>query len=60
MKKKLVNWFWEVDKNDVGIVGGKGANTGEMVKAGFPVPLGFIVTAKVIFSLLKKISWRRK
>ncbi|MBL7159047.1 phosphoenolpyruvate synthase [Candidatus Microgenomates bacterium] len=54
MKKKLVNWFWEVDKNDVGIVGGKGANTGEMVKAGFPVPLGFIVTAKAYFQFIEE------
>lgn len=42
---KFVVWFNEVDKDDIAIVGGKGANLGEMTKAGFPVPPGFIVTA---------------
>lgn len=45
MTKKFVVWFKEVDKEDIDIVGGKGANLGEMTKAGFPVPPGFIVTA---------------
>lgn len=45
MPKNYVVWFSEVDKQDVGTVGGKGANLGEMVQAGFPVPDGFIVTA---------------
>ncbi len=45
MAKKFVVWFREVDKEDIDIVGGKGANLGEMTKAGFPVPPGFIVTA---------------
>ena len=45
MKKKFVVWFKDVDKDDVASVGGKGANLGEMVQAGFPVPEGFIVTA---------------
>ena len=34
----------EIDKTDLPIVGGKGANLGEMAKAGFPVPAGFCVT----------------
>ncbi len=38
-------WFNEVSKDDVGIVGGKGANLGEMTQANIPVPPGFIVTA---------------
>jgi len=45
MKKKYVVWFSEVDKEDIALVGGKGANLGEMVKAGFPVPPGFIITS---------------
>ena len=36
--------FREVDKSDNNIVGGKGANLGEMTKAGFPVPNGFCIT----------------
>lgn len=40
-----IKWFSELKKEDVGIVGGKGANLGEMSSAGFPIPLGFVVTA---------------
>ena len=36
--------FKDIDKGDVALVGGKNANLGEMIKAGFPVPLGFAVT----------------
>lgn len=42
---KYVLWFHEIDKDDVDKVGGKGANLGEMTKAGFPVPQGFVVTS---------------
>ena len=48
----LVN-FNQVDKNDIGLVGGKGANLGEMIKAGFPVPPGFIVTSAAYYHVLK-------
>ena len=41
---KLVVDFKEVDKGDIPTVGGKGANLGEMARANFPVPLGFILT----------------
>lgn len=37
-------FFKELDKKDTPLVGGKGANLGEMTKAGFPVPNGFAVT----------------
>lgn len=36
--------FEEIDAAALPLVGGKGANLGEMVKAGFPVPPGFCVT----------------
>ncbi|MGK2958146.1 MAG: phosphoenolpyruvate synthase [Acidimicrobiales bacterium] len=32
-------------REDVALVGGKGANLGELVRAGFPVPGGFVVSA---------------
>ena len=34
---KFVVWFAEVDKHDIAIVGGKGANLGEMTQAKLPV-----------------------
>jgi len=40
-----IRWFQEVGVADVGLVGGKGANLGEMVVAGLPVPPGFCLTA---------------
>ena len=47
-------WFHEVTKEDVPIVGGKGANLGEMTKARIPVPPGFVVTANAYFNFLEK------
>ncbi|MFC1858902.1 PEP/pyruvate-binding domain-containing protein [Thermodesulfobacteriota bacterium] len=35
----------EVGRGDVNIAGGKGANLGELVGKGFPVPPGFVVSA---------------
>lgn len=52
--RNLLVWFSEVGKEDVGLVGGKGANLGEMTKARFPVPPGFIVTAKAYFEFIKE------
>ncbi len=43
---KYIKWFNEVDKNDIPLVGGKGANLGEMTQMGLDVPPGFCVTAK--------------
>lgn len=40
----LIAFFKEIDKNDLPLVGGKGANLGEMTQAGFPVPNGFAIT----------------
>jgi len=44
--KPLVIFFKNIDKHDLPIVGGKGANLGEMTQAGFPVPDGFAVTVE--------------
>ncbi|MCM1166549.1 MAG: phosphoenolpyruvate synthase, partial [Ruminococcus sp.] len=41
----MIRNFNEVGKNDVMTVGGKGANLGEMTRAGLNVPQGFVVTA---------------
>ncbi|MCZ6529893.1 MAG: PEP-utilizing enzyme [Chloroflexi bacterium] len=38
--------FSEVGKDDIAEVGGKGANLGELVGVGLPVPPGFCVTAQ--------------
>ena len=53
-KDRKVVWFEEVGKEDISQVGGKGANLGEMTKAGITVPPGFIVTAQSYFYFLEK------
>ena len=53
MVKNIV-WFKEVGKGDTALVGGKGANLGELTRAGLPVPPGFIVTANAYFNFLKE------
>lgn len=45
--------FRDIDKNALSVVGGKGANLGEMVKAGFPVPPGFCITTAAFQALLQ-------
>ncbi len=57
---KNVLWFSEVDKEDIALVGGKGANLGEMTKAGFPVPNGFIITAQAYYKFLKENNLEKK
>ena len=47
-------FFKDIDKNDTDIVGGKGANLGEMTKAGFPVPGGFSITIRAYDEFLQE------
>jgi phosphohistidine swiveling domain-containing protein len=39
-------WFDEVRKDDIALAGGKGANLGELSRAGLPVPPGFVITTR--------------
>ncbi|NNB88681.1 phosphoenolpyruvate synthase [Corallococcus exiguus] len=38
-------WFDALSREDVAQAGGKGANLGELTRAGLPVPPGFVITA---------------
>jgi len=58
--EKTILWFDEVGKRDIPLVGGKGANLGEMLKVGIPVPPGFLVTAGAYFDFIKKSSLKAK
>ncbi|OGG13954.1 phosphoenolpyruvate synthase [Candidatus Gottesmanbacteria bacterium RIFCSPHIGHO2_02_FULL_39_11] len=53
-------WFDQITKDDIGRVGGKGANLGEMFGAGIPVPFGFVVTAQTYFKFLESTKLRFK
>ena len=50
----LILEFKEINKEDSSIVGGKGANLGEMVNSGFPVPQGFAITIYAYDIFLKE------
>jgi len=41
---RLVSWLAELGQGDGALAGGKGANLGELLRAGLPVPPGFVVT----------------
>jgi hypothetical protein len=41
----IIRLFDELGRGDVDVAGGKGANLGELTRAGLPVPPGFVLTA---------------
>lgn len=41
---QFIKHLAELDKTDLPIAGGKGANLGALIKAGLPVPDGFVIT----------------
>ena len=53
---KAIVWFSEVTKNDIPVVGGKGANLGEMTRADILVPPGFIVTVSAYYDFLQRTN----
>ncbi len=46
--------FKDLGKGDVAVAGGKGANLGEMTRAGLPVPPGFVITSNAYNKFLKE------
>jgi pyruvate,water dikinase len=57
-EKKYIYWFNELKKENVKEAGGKGANLGEMLNAGFPVPPGFVVSAQAYYDFLEESKIR--
>lgn len=58
--QKNILWFKEIDKEDINLVGGKGANLGEMISFGIPVPPGFVVSASAYFYFLEVNNLKHK
>src|SRR3990167_6515194 len=54
MQDQNIVWFSQVDKDDIQLVGGKGANLGELTKIKAPIPEGFIITSQAYFQCLKR------
>ncbi len=44
MSSNYVAWFADLSADDLPRAGGKGANLGELTRADFPVPPGFVIT----------------
>ncbi len=49
-----VIWFKDISKDDVALVGGKGANLGEMYNAHFNIPNGFVVSSEAYKKFLEE------
>ncbi len=50
---KYIRWLEDVTKDDIPIAGGKGANMGEMIRIGLPVPSGFVITTSAFERLIQ-------
>lgn len=50
----LILTFNQIDKKDISLVGGKGANLGEMYNSGFPVPPGFCITSRAYEKFIRE------
>ncbi len=50
----------ELGRGDVDIAGGKGANLGELTRAGFPVPPGFVIAAPAYLEAMEANGTRAR
>lgn len=59
MKQDVV-WAQNIGKDDIPLVGGKGANLGEMIGIGLPVPPAFVVSAPAFHVFLREAGVAEK
>ena len=55
-----IKTFEQISKNDIALVGGKGASLGEMTQAGLPVPPGFVITVQSFDYFIEKFELKSK
>jgi pyruvate,water dikinase len=48
-----IRWFKELSLKEANLAGGKGANLGELVRAGLPVPPGFVLLAPAFLDAME-------
>lgn len=60
MSPQRIIWFDSLSKGSTSLAGGKGANLGEMARAGLPVPPGFVVTAAAFLEVLDRAGIRAR
>lgn len=51
---RFILWFNEINKNNISLAGGKGANLGELTQANFPIPYGFVISSDAYFYFIEK------
>jgi pyruvate,water dikinase len=56
----VIRSFSELGRGDVGYAGGKGANLGELTRAGLPVPAGFVIGAPAYASFCEHSGVRER
>lgn len=54
MNRTTVGNLEDFGARDVALAGGKGSNLGELVRAGFPGPPGFVVTTRAYLAMLEE------
>lgn len=55
---ELVRHFSKINKNDVGLAGGKGASLGELTQAGIPVPPGYVILSAAFEQFIEQTNIR--
>ncbi|MFA5484771.1 MAG: phosphoenolpyruvate synthase [Candidatus Pacearchaeota archaeon] len=56
MGDTYIKWLSELNKEDIKLAGGKGANLGEIYNSKFPVPSAFVITTDAFYYFLKKTN----
>ncbi len=59
-QNKFIYFFSEIGKEDIPLVGGKGANLGEMYNLGIPVPPGFNISSSAYFYFVEQNNLKEK
>ncbi|MEK7533873.1 MAG: phosphoenolpyruvate synthase [Patescibacteria group bacterium] len=59
-QKDFVLWLSKIDKRLAPYVGGKAANLGEMLRANFPIPNGFVITSTAYQTFIKENNLKQK
>jgi pyruvate,water dikinase len=57
---EYIAWFKDLNKDSIGVAGGKGASLAEMANLGLPVPPGFIVVAQTYEEFIEKTGVKER
>ena len=60
MGDTYIKWISDLNKTDIKLAGGKGANLGEIFNAKFPVPQAFVVTTDAFLFFLEQTKLKEQ